>query len=68
MNMTNKQILILFLIGAVLTILGAVLKIGKLPLASLVIIIGMTFEAAAGILLVYKISKKEDKKDGFLDS
>lgn len=68
MNMTNKQILILFLIGAVLTILGAVLKIGQLPLASLVIIIGMTFEAAAGILLIYKISKKEDKKDGFLDS
>ena len=66
--MTNKQILILFLIGAVLTIVGAVLKIAKLPLASFLLIVGMTFEAAAALLLVYKLTKKEDKKDSFLDS
>lgn len=66
--MTNKQLLILFLAGAILTIVGAVFKIMKWPLASLFIILGMTFEAAAGILLIYKMSKKEDKKDGFLDS
>ena len=66
--MTNKQILILFLIGAVLTIVGAVFKIGKLPLASFLLIVGMTFEAASALLLVYKLTKKEDKKDSFLDS
>lgn len=66
--MTNKQILVLFLIGAILTIAGAIFKIAQLPLASFLLIVGMTFEAAAGILLVYKISRKEDKKDGFLDS
>lgn len=66
--MTNKQILVLFLIGAILTIVGAIFKIAQLPLASFLLIVGMTFEAAAGILLVYKISRKEDKKDGFLDS
>lgn len=66
--MTNKQILVLFLIGAILTIVGAIFKIAKWPMASFLLIVGMTFEAAAGILLVYKISRKEDKKDGFLDS
>jgi len=66
--MKNKQLLIIFLVGAVLTILGAIFKIMHWPLASLIIILGMTFEAAAGILTVYKLSKKEDKKDGFLDS
>lgn len=66
--MTNKQILVLFLIGAVLTIVGAIFKIAALPMASFLLIVGMTFEAAAGVLLVYKISRKEDKKDGFLDS
>lgn len=66
--MTNKQILILFLIGAVLTILGALLKIGQTPLASLVIIVGMTFEGFAGLMLIYKMTRKSEKKDGFLDS
>ena len=66
--MTNKQILIIFLVGAVLTIAGAIFKILHWPIASLTIILGMTFEAAAGIFLIYKLSKKDDKKDGFLDS
>jgi ABC-type enterobactin transport system permease subunit len=66
--MRNKQILILFLIGTVLTIAGAIFKILHWPGASLTIIIGMTFEAAAGLLVVYKLSRKTDKKDGFLDS
>jgi ABC-type enterobactin transport system permease subunit len=66
--MKNKQLLIIFLIGAVLTILGAIFKIMHLPPASLIIILGMTFEAAAGILVVFKLSRKEGKKDGFLDS
>lgn len=66
--MTNRQIGILFLLGAVLTIVGAMLKIARIPLASLVLIVGMTFEAASGFLLVWKMTRKEPKKDGFLDS
>lgn len=66
--MTNRQIGILFLIGAILTIVGAIFKIAEIPLAGFLLIVGMTFEAAAAILLVYKLAKKEDKKDGFLDS
>ncbi|SCX87824.1 GldL-related protein [Flavobacterium caeni] len=68
MQLSNKQILIIFLLGAVLTIFGAIMKIMHWPLASLVIILGMTFEAAAGVFMIYKMSKKQDKKDGFLDS
>lgn len=66
--MTNRQILIIFLVGAVLTIVGALFKIMHWPAASFLLIIGMTFEAAAGALLVYKISKKDGKNDSFLDS
>ncbi len=68
MQLTNKQILIIFLLGAVLTIFGAIMKIAQWPLSSLMIILGMTFEAAAGVFLILKMSRKEDKKDGFLDS
>lgn len=66
--MTNKQILILFLVGAVLTIVGAICKIAQLSIASFLLIVGMTFEAAAGGLLIYKLTRKEKKKDSFLDS
>jgi len=68
MQLSNKQILIIFLLGAVLTIFGAIMKIMHWPLSSLVIIVGMTFEAASGVFLIFKMSRKEDKKDGFLDS
>ncbi|HWR94763.1 MAG TPA: hypothetical protein VN192_06155 [Flavobacterium sp.] len=65
--MTNIQILILFLIGAFLTLIGVFLKIKELPLASLVLIVGMTFEAAAGVFVIIKLFKK-NKNDSFLDS
>jgi len=64
--MKNMQILILFLIGAVLTIAGVLLKIMHWPLASLALIVGMTFEAVAGILFVWK-SLRNKKDDTFLD-
>lgn len=66
--MTNKQILIVFLIGAILTIVGAIFKILKFPLASFLLIVGMTFEASAGVLIIYKLSRKNQKNKGFLDS
>jgi len=67
--MKNTQILVLFLIGAVLTIIGAYFKITHEPQdwSSLFLIVGMTFEAVAGILLILKLFRKNNS-DSFLDS
>jgi ABC-type enterobactin transport system permease subunit len=67
--MKNPQILVLFLIGAVLTVIGALFKITheRKDWTSFFLIIGMTFEAVAGILLLIKLFKKKDS-DSFLDS
>lgn len=68
--MKNSQILVLFLIGAVLTVIGAVFKISheRKDWTSFFLIIGMTFEAVAGIILLLKLFKKNNNKDSFLDS
>ena len=67
--MKNSQILVLFLIGAILTIIGALFKITheRKDWTTFFLIIGMTFEAVAGILLLIKLFKK-NKSDSFLDS
>jgi ABC-type enterobactin transport system permease subunit len=67
--MKNMQILVLFLIGAVLTVIGALFKITneRKDWTSFFLIIGMTFEAFAAILLLIKLFKK-NKSDSFLDS
>lgn len=67
--MKNTQILVLFLIGAVLTVIGAYFKITHEPedWASLFLIVGMTFEAVAVIMLIIKLFKKNNS-DSFLDS
>ena len=68
--MKNPQILVLFLIGAVLTIIGAIFKITheRKDWTTFFLIIGMTFEAVAGIMLLIKIFKKKNNTDSFLDS
>jgi len=69
--MKNSQILILFLIGAVLTIIGALFKISneRKDWTTFFLIIGMTFEAVAGILILLKLFKKnKNNTDSFLDS
>ena len=68
--MKNSQILVLFLIGAVLTIIGALFKISheRKDWTTFFLIIGMTFEAVAAILMLLKLFKKKDKTDSFLDS
>jgi ABC-type enterobactin transport system permease subunit len=68
--MKNPQILVLFLIGAVLTIIGAFYKITNQPKdwTTFFLIIGMTFEAVAVILLILKLFKKKNNTDSFLDS
>ena len=69
--MKNIQILVLFLIGSALVIAGVLFKITNEPkdLTSLFLIVGMTFEAVAGILLLLKLFKKnKNNSDSFLDS
>ena len=69
--MKNPQILVLFLIGAVLTVIGALFKITheRKDWTSFFLIIGMTFEAVAVILLLLKLFKKnKNNSDSFLDS
>ena len=67
--MKNTQILVLFLIGAVLTFVGAYFKFTSEPndRTSFFLIIGMTFEAVAVLFLIIKLFKKK-KSDTFLDS
>ena len=69
--MKNIQILVLFLIGIVMTALGVLFKITneQKDWTSLFLIVGMTFEAVAGILLLLKLFKKnKNNSDSFLDS
>ncbi|MBC7845699.1 MAG: hypothetical protein H7Y10_04315 [Flavobacterium sp.] len=68
--MKNSQILVLFLIGALLTVIGALFKITneRKDWTSFFLIIGMTFEAVAGIMLIIKLFKKKNNNDSFLDS
>lgn len=68
--MKNTQILVLFLIGAVLILIGAAFKITneRKEWTTFFLIVGMTFEAVAGILLIIKLSKKKENTDSFLDS
>ena len=69
--MKNIQILVLFLIGIVMTALGVLLKITneQKDWTSLFLIVGMTIEAVAGILLLLKLFKKnKNNSDSFLDS
>lgn len=66
--MKNTQLLVLFLIGAVLTLGGVLLKIMALEPASLLLIVGMTFEGVTCVFLIYKSVKDHNRKDSFLDS
>ncbi len=67
-QMKNTHILVLFLIGMVVTVLGALFKIMHWPGARFLLIIGMVFEAAAALFLILKLLKKDKDKTGFLDS
>ncbi len=65
--MKNTQILVLFLIAAILTIIGVILKLMQYQIASLFLIVGLTFGAVTGIFLIRK-SSKNNNDDSFLDS
>lgn len=62
-KITHKHIFIFLILGAVLTIIGALLKITHIPKANLILMIGMGLEVAGLFSLVYKVlTKKEDPK------
>ena len=65
--MKNTKILILFLIGTVFVALGVVLKVLDYSFNSLFLIVGMTFNAVAGILLILKMIRKNDS-GSFMDN
>ena len=65
--MKNLQIFVLFLIGGILTALGVLFKMLLYSFASFFLIVGMTFNGVALILIIYKLIKKNDS-DTFLDS
>jgi hypothetical protein len=65
--MKNFQIFVLFLIGGILTALGVLFKMMLYNFASFFLIIGMTFNGVALLLIIYKLFKKKDS-DTFLDS
>jgi hypothetical protein len=65
--MKNLQIFVLFLIGGILTALGVLFKMLLYSFASFFLIVGMTFNGVALLLILYKLIKKKDS-DTFLDS
>ena len=65
--MKNLQIFVLFLIGGILTALGVLFKMSLYSFASFFLIVGMTFNGVALLLIIYKLIKKNDS-DTFLDS
>ena len=65
--MKNLQIFVLFLIGVILTALGVLFKMLMYSFSSFFLIVGMTFNGVALLLILYKLIKKKDS-DTFLDS
>lgn len=67
--MKNMQIFIVFIIGAVLIAIGVGCKIMEYSPAasSFFLIVGMTFNAIALVLMILKLFKK-NKPGSFLDS
>jgi hypothetical protein len=53
-------LLILFIFGVVITILGACFKIMHWPGAKIMLLLGMLAEAIALIILIYKMLKKSN--------
>lgn len=66
--MKNRHILILFILSAVITVIGALFKVMHWPYASIMLIIGMGGEALCGILLIVKLMKGNKDSNSFLDS
>ena len=67
--MKNKYILIIFIIGFIVTILGSLFKITHMEIGvltgNILLTIGMLSQILAGILFIFKLLS--NKKDSFLN-
>lgn len=63
--MKYKHILITFILGCIIAIVGALFKIMHWPGASLLLILGMLSEALAGLMLIIKIYKDQNPNGFF---
>jgi hypothetical protein len=67
--MKNKHIIILFILGSVITILGSLLKITHMEFCfvtgTLLLTIGMLSQVIAGVLFIVKLFS--NKNDSFLN-
>nr|WP_294936719.1 hypothetical protein [uncultured Flavobacterium sp.] len=64
--MTNRKIVLTFILGSIITIIGALFKLMHWPYASFLLIMGMLCEALAGCMLIIKIYKDQNP-NGFLN-
>lgn len=65
--MKHKNILILFLAGALIVVGGAVMKVMELEYAKAVLLAGLFVEGLSGVLLWLRMRKGNDDSQGFLD-
>jgi len=56
-----KSVIWLLILGAIFTVLGALLKIMHLPLANVLLILGLLFQGIGLLTLVVKLLKKSNK-------
>jgi predicted membrane channel-forming protein YqfA (hemolysin III family) len=65
--MKNRNILILFILAAILVLTGALFKLMHWPGAAILLVVGLLAQAICGLLLVLKLWKGTGS-GGFLDS
>ena len=63
LNMTYKNIFIFLVLGAVLTIVGALLKITHIENANLLLFIGMGLEVVGLFSLIYKVLMNKNENN-----
>jgi len=65
--MKHKNILVLFAIGAIIVVGGAIMKVMKIDYARLVLMVGLFIEGLSGVLLWLRMRKGNDDTKGFFD-
>lgn len=58
--MTNKKIMLTFILGCVITIIGAMFKLMHWPWATMILVTGMLCEVVSGCMLLIKIVKDQN--------
>jgi hypothetical protein len=65
--MKHKSILVLFAVGAIIVIGGALMKVMEYDYAKPVLMAGLFLEGLSGVLLWLKIRNGNDDSKGFFD-